>query len=409
VRIAVIGGGVAGTAAAWAARRGLADVTAIFDRAGASSLYSGALDDVPWEEGGLDAPLDSEVLAFSVALDAWSVGTKSARVATPDGVLRPARGRDSSLLDVAAVTGGRVAVVSTRVDGWDAPVLARSLAESAWARRTRTRFEVVHVDDVFDAAEGRASVHDLATLHDDPERLKRLAARLRERRDAPDAWLFGPWLGAAPGVGEALSQLLGKPCGETTSLPGGPAGARFDVSRDALLANGGVQIRQERIQSLEPRGKRHLVAGSGGGLTTNDGGFDAVILAIGGLVGGGIVLNESAVATDDAALASGSLHWGAFRPSVRSRVEIGLSGRTLDRASSERGLDLAALGMTALERVGILCDGAVARGASSIFVAGDVVADHPRTALGAARSGILAARAALSLAREVDGEPRAAT
>jgi hypothetical protein len=409
VRIGVIGGGVSGTAAAWAARRAFADVTAIFDRAGASSLYSGALDDVPWEDGVLDAPLDSELLAFSVALEAWSVGTRSARIATPDGVLRPARGRDSSLLDVTAVAGGRVAVVATQVDGWDGRLLSRSLSLSPWARRTGTRFDVIAVDGIFDPNEGRSSAYDLALLHDDPKRLSRLAERLRGSGTSPDAWLLGPWLGAAPGGADALGALLGRPCGECTSLPGGPAGARFDVSRDALLASVGVQVRNERVRSIEPRGKRFLVAGSGGGLTANDGGFDAVILAIGGLVGGGIVLAESGAAEDETALAVGSFPRGAFRPSVRVRVELGFSGQALDRASSDRGLDLAALGMGALERVGILVEGSTARGAPGIFVAGDAVADLPRTALGAARSGIAAARAAMALgAGAVEARPRAA-
>ena len=96
MKIAVIGGGIAGTSAAWAARRAGADVTAVFDRAGASALYAGALDLQSWEEDALDAPLDSDLLAFCTALEAWSVGTRSARVATYEGVLRPARARDSS-------------------------------------------------------------------------------------------------------------------------------------------------------------------------------------------------------------------------------------------------------------------------------------------------------------------------
>jgi hypothetical protein len=254
----------------------------------------------------------------------------------------------------------------------------------------------VTVDGAFDPEERHAGSYDLAALHDEPARLTRLAECVRASRAPADAWLFGPWLGAAPGSAEALVALLGKPCGETTSPPGGPAGARFDASRDALLANVGVQVRHERVRSLEPRGNRYLVDGSGGGLTANDAGFDAVILAIGGIVGGGIVLEGDGFSGAGATLST-RLHPGTFRPSVRSRVEIGLDGRALDRASSERGFDLAALGMTALERVGILAEGAAARGAPSVFVAGDCVADLTRTALAAARSGIAAARAVIAL------------
>ncbi|HVW24708.1 MAG TPA: hypothetical protein VHC69_05030 [Polyangiaceae bacterium] len=398
MKIVVIGGGVAGTAAAWAARRGFADVTAIFDHPGASSVYSGALDDAPWEDALPDTALDSELLAFAVALEAWSVGTRSARVATHEGVLRLARGKDSSLLDVSALSGARVGVAATQVDGWDAAFLARSLSSAPWAQRTRTRFEPVSVQGIFDPGEASASPYDLAALHDEPSRMARLAECLRRSRVTPDAWLLGPWLGAAPGGADALTALVGKPCGETTSPPGGPAGARFDASRDALLANVGVQVRHERVRSIEPRGKRLLVAGSGGGLTANDAGFDAVILAIGGVAGGGILLSDAGDDEDAVALAAGVVQKGAFRASVRAGVEIGFSGRALDRASSERGVDVAAIGIAALERVGILTDGSAARRSETILAAGDAVADLHRTALAAARSGIVAARTALSAA-----------
>ena len=401
MKIAVIGGGVAGTAAAWAARRGFAEVTAIFDRPGASSLYSGALDDTPWEEAGADASLDSELLAFSVALEAWSVGTRSARLATPEGVLRPARGRDSSLLDLAALPGAGIAVAATQVDGWDAASVARSLLASPWAVRTRTRFDAVAVTAIFDASEVSASPYDLAVLHDEPSRIARLAECLRKSHPAPDAWLLGPWLGAAPGGADALTAALGKPCGETTSPLAGPAGARFDASRDALFANAGVQVRREGVRSLEMRGRRFLVAGSGGGLTANDAGFDAVILAIGGVAGGGILLRDDRADDEDAvAAAAGIMHHGAFRPSVRARVEIGWAGRAVDRVSSERGFDVAASGLASLERVGILTNGAAVRGV-------DAVADLPRTALAAARSGIAAARAAIAAGAGAEVRPRA--
>ena len=407
MKLAVIGGGVAGTAAAWAARRGFAEVTAIFDRPGASSLYSGALDDTPWEEAGADATLDSELLAFSVALEAWSVGTRSARLATHEGVLRPARGRDSSLLDLAALPGARIAVAATQVDGWDAASVARSLSASPWAVRTKTRFDAVAVTAIFDASELSASPYDLAALHDEPSRIARLAGCLRQNHPAPDAWLLGPWLGAAPGGADALTAALGRPCGETTSPLAGPAGARFDASRDALLANVGVQVRREGVRSIETRGRRFLVAGSGGGLTANDTGFDAVILAIGGVAGGGILLRDDRDDEDTLAAAAGIMHHGAFRPSVRARVEIGWAGRAVDRVSSERGFDVAAQGIAALERVGILTNGAAVRGAEGVFAAGDAVADLPRTALAAARSGIAAARAAIAAGAGAEVRPRA--
>ena len=74
MRVAVVGGGIAGLSAAWAARRAGADVTVLFDRPGASSLYSGALDVSSWEQDRLDAPIPAGVIALATAFDAWSLG-----------------------------------------------------------------------------------------------------------------------------------------------------------------------------------------------------------------------------------------------------------------------------------------------------------------------------------------------
>ena len=122
-----------------------------------------------------------------------------------------------------------------------------------------------------------------------------------------------------------------------------------------------------------------MVASGLGGLTANDAGFDVVVLATGGLVGGGIVLGS----TGDRS---------AFQSAIRAKLEVGVGGRLLDGSSLQRGVDVGALGMHVLDRVGILVDGSVARGGSGLLAAGDCVADAPRTALGAASAGIRAAR-----------------
>ena len=123
-----------------------------------------------------------------------------------------------------------------------------------------------------------------------------------------------------------------------------------------------------------------------GGETANDTGFDAVIVATGGLVGAGIVL-------DGGLEPSGP---PGFRSSVDADLQIGRDGRLLDHVSSIHGMTLGRAGMRGLEHIGILAEGPVARGGSSLLVAGDCVADRPRTALSAVRQGIAAARRALS-------------
>jgi anaerobic glycerol-3-phosphate dehydrogenase len=380
VRVAIIGGGVAGTAAAWALRRAGADATVFFDRPGASSLYSGALDVASWEGDALDAPVPAEVIAFAAAFDAWSLGTRSCRVATHDGVARAARGADTALLDLTSMAGKTVVVTDCPIDGWDGPAIARALAASRWAVRTGTHFESAKVVGVVDPDESRGSWFDVAALHDAEGRLTNLAERLRDANSRADGWLLGPWLGTTPGPAEKLRALLGKPCGETTSPPGGAAGARFEASRDALFEATGVHVRRGLIDSLEVRGERHHPRSvATRAITVTDAGFDAVVVAAGGLVGGGIALTSE-----------------GFQLSIAGPLFIGLGGRVLGPSSSSHGVDLAALGPSGLERVGILTDGARGgRGASGIFVAGDCVEGRPRTALEAASAGIAAASRAL--------------
>jgi glycerol-3-phosphate dehydrogenase subunit B len=370
----VIGAGVAGTASVWALRRAGVDTTVFFDRPGASSLYSGALDVVNWERDAVEENLSADVVGFAAAFDAWSLGTRGVRVATHEGVLRRSRGTDSGILDVAAVSGRTVAVVDTDIEGWDGARLARSLAASRFAERTRTRFEPVRVGGIVEPDEARGSAWDIAALHDAESRVERLAGCLDRASKNADAWLLGPWLGTAPGVAEQLRKALGRPCGETTSAPGGPAGARFEAARDALFSGAGVHAKRIPIGAVEDVGGRFRVSGrTGSGGTADDAGFDAVILAIGGVLASGIVLGPS-----------------GFRASLDAPVVVSW-GKHVGQPSSVHGVDVAALGTESLERVGIMSEGVAVGAVPGLFVAGDCVAERPRTALEAASAGIAAA------------------
>src|SRR5262249_13168699 len=138
--------------------------------------------------------------------------------------------------------------------------IARDLGSSPWARRKNVRFDAVLVRGALDLPAPRGSEFDIAAHLGEPPRLARLAECLASAAKATDAWLLGPWLGVIPGAAERLRALLGRPCGETTSPPGGPAGARFDASRDALLSSLGVGVRRERVAAVERRGSCWLIA-----------------------------------------------------------------------------------------------------------------------------------------------------
>jgi glycerol-3-phosphate dehydrogenase subunit B len=385
----VVGGGAAGTAAAWAFRRAGAAVTLFSGRPGATSLYSGAIDVEPWERFDAATGIEPDVVAFATAFEAWTLGTRPCRVATYEGVLRPARGIDTALLDVETLAGRAIAVMDVDVDGWDGAALARALSASRWAARTRTTFTAVRVGGFLDPGDAARPFFDIARLHDEPGRLERLAECLARAGSSADAWLVGPWLGTLPGTAERLRALAGKPCGETTSAPGGPAGARFDAARDALLESSGVDVRNASVAALERRDERWVVTVADVAVPSAAAGdpetFDVAVLAVGGVAAGGITIGGL----------SESVGARAFRLSVEAPVLLGIGTCGVQQISSIHGPDFTALGREALESIGVLAEGPSVRGAPGLFVAGDCAADRPRTVLEAVRSGTVAARAAL--------------
>jgi hypothetical protein len=128
-----------------------------------------------------------------------------------------------------------------------------------------------------------------------------------------------------------------------TSRPGEVAGARFAQAREALLQVLAVERRAGRAVTVTagpavtleapPDGRREWLAA------------DAVVLAVGGLIAGGVALDDAA--------APGA---PAFRLGVDADVRLALGGRALDPVASLHGVDLVELGLTALDRVGVDVD-----------------------------------------------------
>src|SRR5690606_19760469 len=161
--VLVVGAGFAGVAAASAARRGGARVRVVSAGAGASELYSGLLDGAP-------SPAIAEV-ASALGL----VPYRSPRaVATREGLVRTALGRDRAVLDLEALSGRTIAVVDLARDDFDAALLAKSLEASAWARSTRTTFRPVPVAALERGAERRFPPYDFARALENPERVREL-------------------------------------------------------------------------------------------------------------------------------------------------------------------------------------------------------------------------------------------
>jgi glycerol-3-phosphate dehydrogenase subunit B len=390
--VVVAGAGIAGTAAALAARRAGAAVTLVDRGAGATALATGAVDFVPWEDG-LDraaAPvLTGEARAVLDALEAFAWPEQGATLATTAGILRPARGHDAALLDVGPLAGRPVAVVRCARPGWDADFLA-----AAWG----PGFAAVDAPILRHRDEERIPDADFAERHDDPARLGWLAARLREGVP-PGRWaavLLPPSLGVERPLAAALSERVGLPCGEALGAPGGPSGLRFERARDRALSRAGVKRLDERVASVEAAGGRWRV------VTANGAGLDAaaVVLAIGGLIAGGL---EYAPAEATLATALPSASRPPIRLGLRAPATIGAHGRALDLPSSLFGAapeDIARpfAEDPLLERAGVLAgdDGSLSLEPESagLYAAGDVVADAPRTWGAALSSGAAAGAAA---------------
>lgn len=367
--VVVVGGGFAGVGAAWAAARAGREVIVVHAAAGASAIYSGIVDG--------NAP-SAEALELALLLG-LAAGAVPRSVATREGTIRLASGRDRALLDLDPLAGRRIAVLDLGRDDWDAAPLAQSFAASAWSKRTRTEFTAVRVDALLEGAERRIAIYDLAQRFDDVARLSTLAQRMREADPNAAAWLTPPLLGVRNEAASQLAALLSRPVGETSSAPGGVAGARFELRRAELLERLGVRTLVGRVERVRAEGSvLRVQLGSGDSLLAR-----SVVLALGGVASGGVVLR--------------SQHGQplAFELSLEADVSLRLDAELLDAGSSVWGPSFARKGLALLERVGLHVDaGCRASSASALFAAGDVIADRPRTVLDALASGTKAGLAA---------------
>jgi anaerobic glycerol-3-phosphate dehydrogenase len=377
VKVLVIGGGFAGIAAAFAARRAGASVTLVSHGAGASALYAGAVDgELSLEAAGPRSSLHELGRALGLRFH------DQTRLATREGMIRPALGADSALLDLTPLAGKRVALVDVARDDWDAPLLVRSFATSAWARETGTRFELIPLELLEKSHQRRTSSFDFAASFERAERPAWLAEVLKAHA-GPDAWLFGPWLGLRRPLAAELSASVGVPVGEVTSPPGGVAGARFETRRDALLAAWGLEVVSEPAKRVAARDATVAVTLVSGAELRGD----TLVVASGGFVSGALELRGALSGAEQAGfeLAIDGL------PAVRVTGELGRP------VSSLFGVDLASRGRRLLERVGlaVTAEGAVV-GAPRVFAAGDVIAPVRPGAAHALVSGLLAGAAAAS-------------
>jgi len=210
------------------------------------------------------------------------------------------------------------------------------------------------------------------------------------------ALVLPPSLGIERARAAELSARVGLPCGEALAAPGGPAGLRFERARDRALEAAGVERVRARASEVTRESDRWCVALDGGRTAL----ADALVLATGGLIGGGIEYAPS-----EAMIASVLPPFARvpFRATVaiEGGSPLGMHGRPLELPGSLFGVAPESLAWpfareAPMDRVGVLAD-ADGRVSPGLYAAGDLVADAPRTWLHALESG---ARAGTNAARD---------
>ncbi len=329
--VLVVGAGMAGFAAAVAARDAGARVTVLGAGAGATVLSGAAwdaaadLDSDPRTVATPSRTLAERIGALCRAVpqhpyarvDADPVelvqraherllpllacapsppGGHGLLLATDLGLLRRADTAQPEALDLAELRGANVAVAVLRgYRGCDGRFLAASLAEIADAALDERRFAAVEIEFFRRRFDADLHPHQAAAIVDARDGRARLVSTLRRALAGGrwDAVLLPPILGLDDdGARPAVEAALGLPVGEVVSALAGPQGLRWERRMaSALEALGCAPTPLDAARVEHTAGATRVTLGDGTAIEAG-----ATVLATGKHVGGGIVMRDGALA-----------------------------------------------------------------------------------------------------------------
>jgi anaerobic glycerol-3-phosphate dehydrogenase len=322
VDVVVIGGGVAGLAAALAAVAEGARVTVLDARPGATALAGGAWDlgvgqvPAPLAERRSSLSLLDDVLrarpTHPLAPHAGSLGELAktshgavlgalgiyapldlerppAVIATDVGLVRTAATAQRAVLDLAALPAGRVAVATfPAARAHDGAFVAASLGEIAVRSGDARRFCAVEVEMLRRGRDVWLHPHEAGALFDDDRARDRLVRALGRALGGSgfDAVLLPPLLGEHDDTAwSRVRASLAMPVGEWTSSLAGPQSARLVRALARALAKSKASYERSpvvraTVDSVETERGKHRAG--------------AVVLASGRYLAGGHVFRRDA-------------------------------------------------------------------------------------------------------------------
>jgi glycine/D-amino acid oxidase-like deaminating enzyme len=290
-RVAVVGAGVAGVAAAITATDGGAEVEVVSAGSGASALTSGALDWTTWvrpsEAPALSAALEARLSSLVAELD-LELGERE--LVTGAGLIRRAAGSDRWVLSLAKLPPD--APVGVLVSNWafdqGRQLLSTLRTDPRAAGRT---FVAVSGDRLFSDDEQALPLAALLEAFSAPVagRLALLAEQAQAIGAA--ALLVGPYLGGHPAALGELSRAP-IPVREVLSPPDGSAGRRLETRLHEALSRRAIAHTRARVKTLRASARSVVLVLETERSSTIERELevDRVVLATGGLIGGGLAL-----------------------------------------------------------------------------------------------------------------------